>query len=316
MSSLIPGAAGPEASNRPATYVLRKLPHVTVLFWILKTIAVTLGETAGDEFGITLQVGYVATAAAFLLFFLVVVTLQVRAKRLHPALYWTVILSTSMVGTEISDFMNRGFGHASDDAGGIGYTAGGAILTGILVIVFLVWWRTGQTYDVENIATKKGEILYWIAILVSNTLGTSSGDVLAHDTPLGFRGAFFVISAMMLVLIAAHYLTNINGTVIFWIAFVLTRPLGAAGGDYLVKPVDEHGLGWGTLWGSVALLSMLMLFTGYQIWQVHRRPLELLPAPINQRTGDPQEPNGQVVLAYGPRPEQIVKADSQIGSPG
>jgi uncharacterized membrane-anchored protein len=133
--------------THPAAYVLRKLPHVTVLFWVLKTIAVTLGETAGDEFGITLQIGYVATASVFLLFFLVVVALQVRAKRFHPALYWAVILSTSMVGTEISDFMNRGFGHSSSDSGGIGYTAGGAILASILLIVFLAWWRTGQTYD-------------------------------------------------------------------------------------------------------------------------------------------------------------------------
>jgi uncharacterized membrane-anchored protein len=312
-----PGLAEQSGSKQPAAYVLRKLPHVTVLFWILKTIAVTLGETAGDEFGITLQIGYVATASVFMLFFLVVAMLQIRAKRFHPALYWAVILSTSMVGTEISDFMNRGFGHASTDAGGIGYTAGGAILTSMLAIVFLIWWRTGQTYDVENIATRKGEILYWIAILVSNTLGTSSGDVLAHDTSLGFRGAFFVISAVMLLLIAAHYLTSINGTVIFWIAFVLTRPLGAAGGDYLVKPVDEHGLGWGTLWGSIALFSALVVFTGYQMWQVRRHPLNLLPAPINQRNGQPQEPNGLVVTAFGPSPDQIVtpKLHTTINTP-
>lgn len=222
--------------SNTGAYVLRKLPHITLLFWVLKTIAVTLGETAGDEFGITLKVGYAQMVGLFLVFFLVVAAAQVWSKRFHPALYWAVILSTSLVGTEISDFMNRGFGHASNDAGGIGYTAGGAILTTILVIVFLVWWRTGQTFDVENIATRKGEILYWIAILVSNTLGTSSGDVLAHDTPLGFRGAFFVLSAVMLLLTAAHYLTPINGTVIFWVAFVLTRPLGAAGGDALTKP--------------------------------------------------------------------------------
>jgi uncharacterized membrane-anchored protein len=306
MASPTPDPTG-TLPDHPGRYVMRKLPHVTVLFWILKTIAVTLGETAGDEFGITLKIGYVSMAVVFLLFFLIVVIAQIRATRFHAGLFWAVILSTSMVGTEISDFMNRGFGHSSTDSGGIGYTAGGAMLTAILAVVFLVWWRTGQTYDVENIATKKGETLYWIAILVSNTLGTSSGDVLAHDTPLGFRGAFFVISAIMLVLIAAHYLTNINGTVIFWIAFVLTRPLGAAGGDYLVKPVDEHGLGWGTLWGSIALLAGLSFFTVYQTWQVHRHQLELLPAPINQRTGEPQEPNGQLVLAHGPRPEQIIK---------
>jgi len=299
---------GPGAGTPPARYVLRKLPHVTALFWVLKTVAVTLGETAGDEFGITLQLGYVVTAAIFLLFFLVVVTAQVRAGRFRPALYWAVILSTSLVGTEISDFLNRGFGHASDDSGGIGYTAGGLILTSILVVVFLVWWRTGQTYDVENIATRTGEILYWVAILVSNTLGTSSGDVLAHDTPLGFRGAFFVLAGVLLLLVAAHYLTPINGTVIFWIAFVLTRPLGAAGGDYLVKPTDEGGLGMGTQWGSLALLAVLTLLTLVQAWRLAGHPLEMLSAPTNPRTGEPQEPNGRTVLAYGPRPEQVVRA--------
>lgn len=277
-------------------YVMRKLPHVTVLFWILKTLAVTLGETSGDLFGINLQVGYVTTALIFLAFFLVVVVAQVRSRRFHPALYWAVVLSTSMVGTEISDFMNRGFGDASDDSGGIGYTWGAIILLSILAIVFVIWWRTGQTYDVENIATHKGEILYWVAILVSNTLGTSSGDVLSDDTPLGFRGAFLVIAAVMVLLVAAHFFTTINGTLLFWIAFVLTRPLGAAGGDYLVKPTDENGLGWGTLWGSLALLALLAGFVAYQTAQLRRDPLEPLPAPLNRRTGQPERPNGELVL--------------------
>ena len=293
--------------TKPAAYVLRKLPHITLLFWILKTIAVTLGETAGDEFGITMKVGYAAMVGTFFLFFLVVVTWQVWADRFHPALYWTVILSTSLVGTEISDLMNRGFGHASTDAGGIGYTAGGAILTTILAIVFLVWWRTGQTFEVENIATRKGEILYWIAILVSNTLGTSSGDVLAHDTSLGFRGAFFVLSGIMLLLTAAHYLTPISGTLIFWIAFVLTRPLGAAGGDFLVKPTSEGGLGWGTLNASLVLFWLLAVLVVYQMWQLRNHPLGLLPAPLHRRTGQRQRPNGELVLADGPSHRQIVR---------
>jgi len=288
---------GAEVPDRPVLHIMRKLPHVTALFWVLKTIAVTLGETAGDLFGIDLGLGYASTAIAFLIFFIVVVTAQIRAQRFHPALFWAVVLSTSMVGTEISDFANRGFGHASDDSGGIGYTAGGLILTTLLAIVFLIWRRTGQTYDVENIATHKGEILYWIAILISNTLGTSSGDVLAHNTPLGFRGAFFLLAGVMLLLTAAHYMTGINGTLLFWVAFVLTRPLGAAGGDYLVKPVDEDGLGWGTLWGSLALLALLAAFVAVQAVQLRRHPLEPLPAPRNRRTGERERPNGAVVSA-------------------
>jgi uncharacterized membrane-anchored protein len=256
--------------------VLRKLPHVTALFWMLKIVAVTLGETAGDLFGITLKTGYVTTELIFLGYFLVVLTLQLRARRFHAALFWAVVLGTSMVGTEMSDFLDRGPGHGSA-ANGVGYGWGAIILTSLLALVFLVWWRTGQTYDVENIATRTGEILYWIAILVSNTLGTASGDWLADDTGLGFRGAFFVIAAILALIVAAHYWTPVNTTLLFWLAFTLTRPLGAAGGDALTKPIDQGGLGWGTLWGSAALFAVLVVLVGYQTYRVRREPLPPLP---------------------------------------
>src|SRR5205085_8008430 len=149
-------------------YVMRKLPHVTLLFWVLKIVAVTLGETAGDLLGIPLKVGYVVTALIFLAFFLVVVVAQVSTERFRSALFWSVVLGTSMVGTEISDFLNRGVGHGSAQHG-IGYAWGAVILTSILAIIFVVWWRTGQTLDVDNIAYLKGEMLYWIAILAFNT---------------------------------------------------------------------------------------------------------------------------------------------------
>jgi uncharacterized membrane-anchored protein len=275
---------------------MRKLPQITVLFWIMKIVAVTLGETAGDLFGITLQVGYVATAVIFLVYFAVVLTAQIRAHRFHPPLYWAVVLGTSMVGTEISDFLDRGPGHGSAP-NGVGYGWGAVILTTALAIIFLIWWRTGQTFDVENISSRQGEILYWLAILVSNTLGTASGDWLSHNTGLGFRGAFFVIVGVMLLILAAHYFTNINGMVLFWLAFILTRPLGAAGGDYLIKPQEEGGLGWGTLWGSLALLALLVALVVYQTIQVRRHPLQPLPYPVNRRTGERQQPNGALVFA-------------------
>jgi uncharacterized membrane-anchored protein len=273
---------------------MRKLPHVTLLFWALKIVAVTLGETAGDLLGITLKVGYVATAVIFLVFFLVVFAAQVRANQFHSALFWAVVLGTSIVGTEISDFLNRGPG-SSSEPNGVGYAWGAVILTSLLVIIFLLWWRTGQTYDVESISSRRGEILYWIAILVSNTLGTSSGDWLSDDTGLGFRNAFFVIAGIMVLIVAAHFLTTINGTVLFWVAFILTRPLGAAGGDSLTKPTDEGGLGWGTLWGSAALLTVLIVLIVYQVAQLRRHPLEPLPYPVNRLTAEPQQPNGAVI---------------------
>jgi uncharacterized membrane-anchored protein len=285
----------PQAPAGPRDrYVTRKLPHVTAAFWALKIVAVTLGETAGDLFGITWRIGYLTTELIFLGYFLTVATIQIKAPRFRPLVFWAVVLGTSMVGTEISDFLDRGPGYGSAP-NGIGYGWGALVLTTWLAVVFLVWWRTGQTYDVENIASREGEILYWVAILVSNTLGTASGDWLSHDTGLGFRNAFLAIAAVMVIIVAAHYLTNINGILLFWVAFVLTRPLGAAGGDSLIKPVTEGGLGWGTFWGSAALLALLLIMIAYQAYDIRRHPLAPLPYPVNQRTGQPQTPNGAVV---------------------
>lgn len=276
-------------------FVARKLPHITILFWVLKILAVTLGETAGDLLGITLQTGYVTTGLILLVFLISVAVWQVRARRYWSALFWTVIFATSAVGTEISDLINRGPGHASAQ-GGIGYAWGALILTIILAIVFLIWWRTGQTYDVESVASRQGEILFWIAVTVSNTLGASSGDWLAHDTGLGFRSAFLLLAGMMMLIVAAHFGTRINTMVLFWLAFILTRPLGAAGGDYLTKPTDEGGLGLGTMWGSAVLLGLLAVFISYESIRLRRHPLEPLQAPVHRRTGVPQHPNGELIV--------------------
>lgn len=294
MQSILPRSHRMDLRDDPAHYVMRKLPHVTVLFWILKITAVTLGETAGDLFGITLRIGYVDTAFIFLAYFLIVLVVQVTAKRFYPAVFWAVVLGTSMVGTEISDFLDRGPGSGSAE-NGVGYGWGAVILTSLLAVIFVVWWRTGQTYDVERISSRKGEILYWLAILVSNTLGTASGDWLSQSTGLGFRGAFLVIAGVMVAIVVTRYLTRVNGMVLFWLAFILTRPLGAAGGDSLVKPVNQGGLGWGTLWGSVALFALLVVLVIYQSCHIHRHPLEPLPSPVNRRSGAPQRPNGAVL---------------------
>ncbi|MEV5573239.1 hypothetical protein AB0L06_24610 [Spirillospora sp. NPDC052269] len=156
--------------------VTRRLPQVTALFWALKIVAVTLGETAGDLVGITLGLGYVATEALFLGGFLVVLAIQLRTTRFRPAVFWTVVLGTSLVGTEMSDLLDRGPGHGGV-AHGLGYGWGALVLSGLLALVFLVWWRTGQSRDVENISSRTGEALYWTAILVSNSLGTAGRDV-------------------------------------------------------------------------------------------------------------------------------------------
>jgi uncharacterized membrane-anchored protein len=160
------------------TSATTKLPHVTLVFWIMKIAATTLGETGGDLLAQTLKIGYLVSSIIFVAIFVVSVIFQLLAKKLHSALYWTVIAATSTAGTTMSDFMNR--------SAGVGYAKGGLVLITCLTVVFVIWRISGQTLDVENIATFKGELVYWIAILFSNTLGTSSGDFLADNTGLGF----------------------------------------------------------------------------------------------------------------------------------
>ncbi|MDT7762402.1 MAG: hypothetical protein QOC63_1822 [Mycobacterium sp.] len=287
MSVTTHGSTHAGLPDSPAHLVMRKLPHITLLFWVLKIIATTLGETGGDLLSQTMHLGYVVSTAAFFAVFLIAMVFQLKARRFRPALFWTVIALTSTTGTTLSDLMNR--------TGGIGYTGGAIILTTGLAIVFVIWWRSGQTLDVENVATFRGELLYWVAILFSNSLGTSSGDFLADSVGFGFRDSALLLSAIMMALLAAHYFTHINGILLFWIAFVLTRPLGATAGDFLSKPHDHGGLNWGTMWTSATLLAVLIGSVIYQALHIRRHPLEPLPAPTHRRTGEPQRPNGELV---------------------
>lgn len=277
----------PGRPDSPVQLVMRKLPHVTLLFWLLKIVATTLGETGGDLLAQTLHVGYLVATAIFLVLFLIAVVFQLKAGRFHPAIFWTVIALSSTAGTTLSDLMNR--------TGGIGYTGGAIILSTGLAIVFIVWGRSGQTLNVENVASFRGELLFWIAILFSNSLGTSSGDFLADSLGLGFRDSALILSGIMLALLAGHYFTRINAMVLFWIAFVLTRPLGATVGDFLSKPRDHGGLAWGTIWTSATLLTVLAALIVYEIAHVRRHPLTPLPAPVHRRTGEPQRPNGELL---------------------
>jgi uncharacterized membrane-anchored protein len=218
----------------PGQYVLRKLPHITALFWAIKILATTLGETAGDYFSQTLGLGTLRAAVLLIATFLVAVTIQLRASRFHPALFWTVVVLTSTAGTTISDFINY--------TSGLGQATGALILGTGLALVLLVWWRSGQTLNVENVATLSGEVLFWIAVVFSNSLGTSTGDYLAGGLGVGLRPAALVLTAAMLVLLAAHYFTDING--------VLDRlhpdsPLGCGDGQYPKQEPRSRGAGLG-----------------------------------------------------------------------
>ncbi|WP_030946922.1 membrane protein [Streptomyces sp. NRRL S-646] len=254
--------------------VLKKLPEVTLAFWIMKIAATTLGETAGDLFSQTLKLGYFLTTIALFLVFVVTLVVQLRSRRYNPFFYWTVILSTSMAGTTMSDFMNRDASAKYLSGGatslgwgpqglGLGYPAGAAILISLLVVIFAVWKLTGMTFVIRDIVTFRGEALFWSAILVSNTLGTSMGDFLSDSSGLGYAGGALLVGGVLAVLVALMKVPVVPNVLLFWLAFVLTRPLGATAGDFLTKPVAKGGLDLGTAGSSAVLLAVLVGLMGY-----------------------------------------------------
>ncbi len=229
---------------------LNKLPHVTLVFWIMKIAATTLGETAGDLLSMTLAVGYAVSSAILLCFFVLALLGQLAARRYHPALYWSVILATSTAGTTISDFMDRSLG--------LGYAKGSALLVALLCAVLFVWRRTEGSLAVDRALTRRAELFYWSAILCSNTLGTALGDFLADDSGLGFAGSALVIASLLAVVVALTFMTRVSRVALFWVAFVLTRPFGATMGDVLTKSPQLGGLGLGTLGSSAVLFALLV----------------------------------------------------------
>lgn len=228
---------------------MNKIPQITITFWVMKICATTLGETAGDMLSMTLNIGYAYSSIILLSIFLGTLLLQLFSKKFHPVIYWSVILSTSTAGTTMSDYMDRTLE--------LGYAIGSIILVCLLITTLIIWWNSEKSLSVTNINTRKGESFYWTAILFSNTLGTALGDFLADDSGLGFAGGAIFIGSLLLLLILAYRFTKISHVVLFWIAFVLTRPFGATLGDLLTKPLDKGGLNFGTI-GSSAILFMIL----------------------------------------------------------
>lgn len=242
-----------------------KIPQLTLLFWIMKITATTLGETGGDLLAQTLNVGYATSTLIFFAFFLITLITQLSVKRYIPVLYWAVIVATSTAGTTMSDYMDRTLG--------LGYATGALILVSILVIVLIIWKLVEKSLSVTNIRSLRGEAFYWTAILFSNTLGTALGDFLADDSGLGFGGSALLISGVLLAVILAYYFTGISRVVLFWIAFVLTRPFGATFGDLLTKSTEKGGLNYGTKGSSLILFVLLVVLIIYETIGL-RRPKE------------------------------------------
>ena len=228
-----------------------KVPEVTLGFWVIKIIATTLGETGGDAVTMSMNLGYLAGTAIFAAIFAVAVAAQISAKRFQPFLYWMVIVATTTVGTTLADFVDRSLG--------IGYLGGSSLLAALLIASLVTWHRTLGTVAIDSINSNQAELFYWITILFSQTLGTALGDWMADSTGLGYAGGALVFAAGLAITVAAVFWTNFSRTVLFWIAFVLTRPLGATVGDFLDKPLDHGGLALSRYTASISLAAVMVL---------------------------------------------------------
>jgi uncharacterized membrane-anchored protein len=227
-----------------------KVPEVVLGFWIIKILATTLGETAGDELSMSLNLGYAISSGIFVAIFLVAVAAQIRAKAFHPFLYWIVIVATTTAGTTMADFADRSLG--------IGYPGGTILLFALLMASLATWYRTAGSISVDTVSTPRIEMFYWVSILFSQTLGTALGDWMADSGP-GYEGGALVFSAALAVIVAAYYFTRLSRTALFWAAFILTRPLGATVGDFLDKPVADGGLAVSRLYASLLIAALMIV---------------------------------------------------------
>ncbi len=244
--------------NIVADGAANKVASITLAFWIMKVCATTVGETGGDLLAQTMKIGYLVSTIILLGFFLVTFLFQLRAKSFHPWLYWAVILSTSTAGTTISDYMDRTLE--------LGYATGSIIIASVLIAVLVIWRLWLGSLRVDHISNPKVETMYWLAILSSNTLGTALGDYLADSSGLGYLWSNALISSGIALVVLAYFTTKISRTILFWIAFVLTRPFGATMGDLLTKSHEKGGMDLGTLGSSAVLLAILAAL----IWWTHR----------------------------------------------
>ena len=228
---------------------LSKVPEVTLVFWLIKIAATTLGETGGDAVSMSMNLGYLVGTGIFAAIFLAAVVAQVKAKGFHPFLYWTTIIATTTVGTTLADFADRSLG--------IGYAGGSSLLLVLLLGSLFVWHRTLGSVSVSTVSSTKAEAFYWLTIMFSQTLGTALGDWTA-GTGLGYTGAAVVFSGLLALVAATYYWSSVSRTLLFWAAFILTRPLGAVVGDFLDKPLSAGGLALSRYSASAALLAFML----------------------------------------------------------
>ncbi|UEG49720.1 hypothetical protein LK994_13845 [Ferruginibacter lapsinanis] len=245
---------------------LNKVAKVTLIFWVMKIVATTLGETLGDFISMTLDLGYTIGIGITLLFFLIILLTQLSVKKYIPVIYWSVIVGTTTLGTEISDYIDRSL-H-------LGYALGSLILICCLLFSLFLWNRRYKDLSVYPIAERSKEIYYWVAILFSNSLGTAFGDFLSDNMGLSYLSGALITGIIIAIVALLHYYTKINHILLFWIAFIFTRPFGATFGDFLTKPLSKGGLDLGTLPSSLVSIAILMML----IFISHRQNNRSIPA--------------------------------------
>lgn len=239
------------ANDSETSVWLSKVPLATFGFWVIKILATTLGETGGDALSMTLNLGYAVSSLIFLAFFVVTVTAQIKASRFHPALYWAVVVATTTVGTTTSDYLDRSLG--------LGYIKSSIMLFCLVLTILLVWHFVTGAIRVDRVTSRKDEAFYWLTILVSNTLGTALGDFTADDAGLGFERGALVFAGLIAIVAILYLATRLPRSVLFWSAYVLTRPLGATLGDTLTKPHVEGGLALGRIASSLVIALVMVL---------------------------------------------------------
>ncbi|MGB4813120.1 MAG: hypothetical protein WBP13_11660 [Methylophilaceae bacterium] len=229
---------------------LSKVPEVTLIFWVIKIAATTLGETGGDAVSMSMNLGYLVGTGIFAAIFIAFVLAQIKAKKFHPFLYWATIIATTTVGTTLADYADRSLG--------IGYTGGSTLLFALLMASLFIWHHTLGSVSINTVSTPKAEMFYWVTIMFSQTLGTALGDWTADTASMGYTGAALIFGGLLAVVAAAYYWSKISHTLLFWAAFILTRPLGAVVGDFLDKPLDHGGLALSRYSASAALFIFIV----------------------------------------------------------
>ena len=229
---------------------VNKVARITVLFWIIKILATTIGETLGDMLSMTFQIGYTESLLITAILFVISVIIQLNVSKYYIGLYWLVIVGTTTVGTEVSDFMDRTLG--------LGYAYGSVILFSLLMLVLFIWHRLENGIRYYPITDTKVEILFWIAVLLSNSLGTAFGDFLCDNMGLSYLTGAMITAGIIGVVVLLHYVSKINHVLLFWIAFIFTRPFGATFGDLLTKPFSKGGLNLGTIPSSIITATLLI----------------------------------------------------------